>query len=174
MATNDLVENIRADFVTGVMPFFQVAPTSATAAQFLTMYLRSSDVLLSKAMLCTCATIIERNAIEYCLTSRFKQEPTFQNRLLVRFASASVARALTEVIFKGNRGLWGFLVRPAIAGSMEAIALMLDNPSATRDWIESKRPGTVDLVRQELHLDAIMSLIQLLTSRHPPTNPPID
>jgi hypothetical protein len=37
-------------------------------------------------------------------------------------------------------------VRPAIEGAIEAAVLMIENPSATRDWIESKMPGSVDML----------------------------
>jgi hypothetical protein len=105
MEAKDLVDNIRADFITEIVPFFRISPTSPTQAKFLVNVLQSSAPLLSAETLFTCATILERDSIEYCLRNCFRHQATFQSRLIIRIASASAARALTEVIFKGNRGV---------------------------------------------------------------------
>jgi hypothetical protein len=124
MLASTLLDNIRADLISEMIPWIRFAPT-ANHANFLWQSARAVPALVGRQTLLTAVTIVERNCIEYAIRNYITPKPGLGDQLLVRFSSAAAASFLTELCWKPNSGVAEVIVLPVLSGTIAAIAVLL-------------------------------------------------
>jgi hypothetical protein len=72
----------------------------------------------------TCATIVQRDRVEYAVSNYFTPNSDFGDRILIRFASAVAASMLTKLLWKRESGMSPLIAQKLISGTVAVIAVL--------------------------------------------------
>lgn len=165
MDKSELLDNIRADFFTEICPFVRpsfLSDYEAVQTALSTAHLIST--FLSKDFYFRCATIVEKNAIEYSLINLYaktqKKRVNYEQRINIRFISSFSASMFTAVVFKRSRNPFTVVVVPLINGMISVTYMMLSNPEESDRFMHRKYPQTIRFLEEKFYLKEIKMYIK--------------
>ncbi|OHT05978.1 hypothetical protein TRFO_26034 [Tritrichomonas foetus] len=156
MDHDELLDNIRADFFTEVCPFFST-PRAANYENLQKMYnsARFINSVMNQKLLFNCATMVERNYIEFILVNLAGKKANYEMRLYIRFFSAAAASSLTAIVWKQTRNPFSVITVPLIDGALSTVALMIQHPSETDRLLKKKCPNVIKFLEKNCYLREI-------------------
>lgn len=159
MNKEELLDNIRADFFTEICPFVRpsyITDYEAVKTAFNSVRLVSS--FIQSDVLYRCATIVEKNAIEYSLVNlcaKRRKPINYQTRINIRFISSFSASMLTAVVLKSSRNPFSVIVIPFINGTISVTFLLLSNPDETQRFINRNYPNALRFLEKNCYFKEI-------------------
>ena len=162
MEVRELCDNIRADFISEIVPFLRMEPSTLDQLKMIqTSFLTVRRLLLTKTFYLT-ATIVERNVLEYIMINMVKEHDVtvkFGKRVVVRFISTSVAASMTERLFKGSIDPFKLFVKPAINGVLGVVMLIWQSPREAEQWVRRDWPKLYRFLNEKAHLQDFKHLV---------------
>lgn len=159
MKQADLVKNIKDDFITEFVPFVRMPPGSLSQFEQAKNTVKTIKTFLYTGTFYTCATIVERNVIEYFMTNYLKENPNnldkFGRKAMIKFTATAGACFLTEFVIKRTRNPFKLIVRPALEGAMTVGVLVWQQPAEAEKSLKHNFPGAHNFLVQKCYLNEI-------------------
>ena len=173
MNKNQLLENIRSDFITSFVPAGLVGSrfsnnTPDDKLKILSELITRSNVNFSRTFARTSTFIISRDCIEFGMLNYVCKDGKYQTRLLVRCCSSAFSSSLTNLVFNRSINISSLLVKPAISGIVDATFFSLRNYEKTLNCLREMYPeqfriidAKINSIKQqyEAHLSQIQQFL---------------
>lgn len=164
MDKKELLDNIRADFFTEICPFFRASYLSDyEAVQTAINSVRLITTVLNRDFIYRCATIVEKNTIEFSLVNLYAKKEkrvTYEQRVNIRFISSFSASMFTAAVLKRSHNPFTVVVVPFINGMISVTFLLLTNPEETEQLMNRKYPQTVRFLEEKFYLKEIKKYVK--------------
>lgn len=164
MDKNELLDNIRADFFTEICPFLRPSYLSDyEAVRTAINSVRLVSTFLHRDSLYRCATIVEKNIIEYSLINLYAKQQkrvTYKQRIHIRFISSFSASMITALALKRSHNPFAIIVVPFINGVISVTFLMLSNPDETDRFLNSNYPDAIRFLEKNCYLKEVKKCVK--------------
>lgn len=164
MKQADLVKNIKDDFITELLPFMRMPPGSLSQLEQAKNTIKTVKTFMYTSTMYTCATIVERNVIEYAMTNYYQQNPSkvdkFGQKAMIKFTATAGASFLTEFVLKRNRNPFKLIVRPALEGALTVGVLVWQQPAEAEKSLKKNFPQAHTFLVQKCYLNEIKAIVE--------------
>lgn len=161
MQTQQLFDNIRADFVNEIKPLILTTSISSIKSiEEIENALKTAKNLIMKSTAQTAINICVRNSCEYLLHNALPNKLDFPHRLVFRGVSATVSGVVSTCLLEKKKNIGNLVIYPLWQGAYFTALYMIKNSEETKKYIKKKYPKQVKAVMDNKVTSTIIELIQ--------------